>query len=74
MKLCLRRYDPYYRFYMLVSFLLFIVLGFMKNTTGRMFYYPLLLIPGMYYLRYLKNDDESDTGHKSSTIVAEDVK
>jgi hypothetical protein len=25
-------------------------------------------------LRYLKNDDESDTGHKSSTNVAEDVK
>lgn len=71
MKLCIRRCDPYIRFYMLVSFLLFIVLGFMKNTTGRMFYYPLLLIPGMYYLKYLKTDDESDTGYERSSIVAE---
>lgn len=71
MKLCLRRCDNYYRFYILVSVLLFIVLGFMKNTSGRMFYYPLLLIPGMYYLKYLKTDDESDTGYERSSIVAE---
>ena len=74
MKLCLRRSDPYFRFYMLVSLILFIVLGFMKNTSGRMFYYPLLLIPGVYYLKYLKTDDESDSGHERSAIVTEDVK
>jgi hypothetical protein len=71
MKLCIRRCDPYIRFYMLVSFLLFIVLGFMKNTSGRMFYYPLLLVPGMYYLKYLKRDYKSDANHERSSIVAE---
>ncbi len=74
LRLCLRRSDHYFRFYMLVSCLLFVVLGFMKNTSGRMFYYPLLLIPGMYYLKYLKTDDESDSVHERSAIVAEDVK
>lgn len=74
LRLCLKRCDPYYRFYFWVSCLLFIALGFIKNISGPMFYYLLLLMPGMYYLKYLKNDDESDTGHKSSTIVAEDVK
>ncbi len=74
MKLCLRRYDHYYRFYFWVSYLLFIVLGFMKNTSGPMFYYPLLLIPGMYYLKYLKRDSKSDASHAGTTIVDEDVK
>lgn len=74
LKLCLRRSDPYFRFYMLVSLLLFVVLGFVKNTSGPMFYYPLLLIPGMYYLKYLKRDNKSDASYERGAIVVEDAR
>ena len=74
LRLCLRCYDHYYRFYFWVSCLLFIALGFIKNISGPMFYYLLLLVPGMYYLKYLKTDDESDTGYERSATVAEGVK
>lgn len=73
MKLCLRRCDNYYRFYVIVSSLLFIIMGFIKNTSGPMFYYLLLLVPGMYYLKYLKSDDESNVSHVRNTIVDENV-
>ena len=38
-----------------------------------MFYYLLLLVPGMYYLKYLKSDDESNVSHVRNTIVDENV-
>lgn len=70
LKLCLRRCDNYYRFYILVSFLLFMVSGFMKNIVGDMFYYLLLLVPGMYYLRYLKkNSVVTAKGYSSPVAV-----
>lgn len=74
LRLCLRRSDHYFRFYMLVSLLLFVVLGFVKNTSGPMFYYPLLLIPGMYYLKYLKRDNKSDASYERGAIVVEDAR
>lgn len=68
LKLCLRRCDNYYRFYILVSVFLFIALGFMKNIVGNMFYYPLLLIPGMYYLKYLKKENVSEVKEGNISI------
>ncbi|MCK4545467.1 hypothetical protein KAU43_08000, partial [candidate division WOR-3 bacterium] len=54
-KLNLKILSNDYKFYYLVSMLLFVSLGFMKNVGGReMMIIVFFLIPGIYYLKYLK--------------------
>lgn len=54
-KLNLKILSNDYKFYYLVSMLLFVSLGFMKNMDGReMMIIVFFLIPGIYYLKYLK--------------------
>lgn len=56
LKLSMQDYELNYRFYYLVSIGLFVALGFMKSITAPMMFYLLMLIPGLYYLRYIKRE------------------
>ena len=64
-KFNLKIFDKSYKFYYLLSFILFTVSGIMKAVAGKeMFFYLFFVIPSIYYMRYLKKFSRLKTFNK----------